>query len=491
MKAFLSITLLFWLTSCFAVVAQPTHYSKEVLLKIQQVEQHLASYVVRTPDDKDWTLQERMSYYKIHGLSIAVVHNYQIEWAKAYGWADTSQSDRRAARPVTTETRFQAGSISKSLNSMGVLALVQDKKIDLYADINNYLTTWKFPYDSVSKGKTINTANLLSHTAGLTIHGFPGYGVNKAIPSLAEVLDGKKPANTQAVRSTFEPGLKYQYSGGGTTISQLLVMDVTHQLYDQYMWERVLKPMGMVNSSYTQPPVDENQLATGYWASGSEVPGKHHIYPEQAAAGLWTTPTDLCRYIIETQLAYQGKSSKVLSKQTMQLRLTPYVDSSAALGVFIEKKGADTYFSHSGSDMGFLSLYYGSLTGGNGVVIMVNSQNGAILEELANSVSTVYKWNGFYKPILKQTVAVPDTVLDAYVGEYQGALGKNIVTRTGNQLFYRWTNGNTAKIFPEAETRFFFKDSDGQLEFIRDASGKVVGRNMTAGGKTTEAKKSK
>ncbi|GAB4015060.1 hypothetical protein GCM10028808_39370 [Spirosoma migulaei] len=491
MKVLVSIMLVCWLTGSFAVVAQPAQYSKDVLSKIQQVEQHLASYVNRTPDDKDWTLQERMSYYKIHGLSIAVVHNYQIEWAKAYGWADTAQLDHRTAHPVTTETRFQAGSISKSLNSMGVLALVQAKKIDLYADINNYLTTWKFPYDSVSKGRKINTANLLSHTAGLTIHGFPGYGINKAIPTLPEVLNGQKPANTQAVRSAFEPGLKYQYSGGGTTISQLMVMDVTHQPYDQYMWERVLKPMGMVNSSYTQPPVNENTLATGYWASGSEVPGKYHIYPEQAAAGLWTTPTDLGRYIIETQLAYQGKSSKVLSQQTTRLRLTPYVDSSAALGVFIVKKGADTYFSHSGSDMGFLSLYYGSLTGGNGVVIMVNSQNGAILGEIANSVATVYNWNGFYKPILKQTVAVPETVLESYVGEYQGDLGKNIVTRAGNQLLYRWTNGNTAKIFPETEARFFFKDSDGQLEFIRDTSGKVVGRNMTAGGQTTEARKVK
>jgi CubicO group peptidase (beta-lactamase class C family) len=427
MKKNLLFLLLLWLTPFLVSIAQTTPYSKEVLAKIQQIEQHLASYVIRTPDDKDWTLQERMSYHKIHGLSLAVVHNYQIEWAKAYGWADTSQH-----RPLTTQTRFQAGSISKSLNGVGVLSLVQDKKIDLYADINNYLTSWTFPYDSVAKGKKINTANLLSHTAGLTIHGFPGYGPNRAIPSLKEVLDGQKPANTQAVRSAFEPGLKYQYSGGGTTISQLLIMDVTHQAYDQYMWERVLKPMGMLNSSYTQPPVDETLLATGYWASGSQVPGKYNIYPEQAAAGLWTTPTDLCRYIIETQLAYEGKSSKVLSQQSTRLRLTPYVDSSAALGVLIVKKGSETYFSHSGSDMGFLSLYYGSLTGGNGVVVMVNSQNGAILDEIANSVATVYNWKGFYKPVLKQMMAVPASVLDSYVGEYQGPLGKNIVTRTDN-----------------------------------------------------------
>lgn len=485
----LAITILCGVTG--QLHAQTTPYTKSVLEKIQQVEQHLASYLTRTPQDKDWTLQERMAFYKIHGLSLAVVHNYQIEWAKAYGWADTSQH-----RPVTTETRFQAGSISKSLNGVGILTLVQDKKLDLYADINHYLTSWKFPYDSASKGKTINTANLLSHTAGLTIHGFPGYGVNQAIPSLIQVLNGQKPANTQAVRSAFEPGLKYQYSGGGTTISQLVLMDLTHQPYDQYMWERVLKPLGMVNSSYTQPPLQDHQLATGYWAPGSQVPGKYHIYPEQAAAGLWTTPTDLCRYIIETQLAYVGKSAKVLSQQNTRLRLSPYVDSSAAMGVFMVKKGGDIYFSHSGSDMGFLSLYYGSLTGGNGVVIMVNSQNGAILDEIANSVASVYNWKGFYQPMLKQTVAVPEAVLDDYVGVYEGpegAAGNAVftVTREGQQLYQKRMGGAKLAIYPETETKFFFKVVDIQLEFVRDASDRVVKQLRTVGGKRSEVKKTK
>jgi CubicO group peptidase (beta-lactamase class C family) len=250
------------------------------------------------------------------GVSIAVIRDYKIAWAKGYGMADTVSK-----KPVTVQTLFQAASVSKSLNALGVLKLAQDKKIDLYADINNYLITWKFPYDTVSNGKKISVAELLSHTAGLTVHGFAGYAFGDSIPTMPEILDGKHPANSAAVRSMMEPGLRSEYSGGGITISQLLLMDVTKQRYDLYMRQQVLEPLGMTGSFYEQPPAKnkENYLSTGYQANGVEIKGKYHIYPEQAAAGLWTNPTDLAKYIIETQLSLQGKSNKVLNQEMMKL----------------------------------------------------------------------------------------------------------------------------------------------------------------------------
>src|SRR5215471_14738078 len=197
-------------------------YDKETEDKIKKVENNLSGWVQIEDSVNTWTLQQRMQHFHIRGLSIAVVHNGKMEWARGYGVADTATQ-----KPVTTQTLFQAGSISKSLNAVGVLKLVQDKKLDLYTDINTYLRSWKFPYDSVSKGKKITIANLLSHTAGLSLHGFPGYKRSDTIPSLPQILDGKHPANTEPVRSQFEPGLRFQYSGGGTTISQLIVQDVT------------------------------------------------------------------------------------------------------------------------------------------------------------------------------------------------------------------------------------------------------------------------
>jgi len=335
------------------------------------------------------SLKERMAYYRVHGLSIAVVHNFQIEWARGYGWADEAEK-----RPVTVHTLFQAASISKSLNGVGLVRLAQEGKIDLYADINTYLRSWKFPYDSLSGGKKISVANLLSHTGGLTVHGFPGYERGLALPTVVQVLNGMPPANTAAVRSMYAPGIKSEYSGGGTTISQLILMDVTGEAYDRWMEEHVLRPTGMTESFYTQPaPFSKAEvLATAYHADGTAVPGKYHIYPEEAPAGLWTNPTDLCKYIIETQLSLAGRSVNVLDAAHTKLRLTPYVDRSAALGVFIVRKGDAKWFQHGGANEGFRCQYWGSVDTGEGVVVMVNSDNGGILNEVIARVAAVYGW---------------------------------------------------------------------------------------------------
>ena len=339
-----------------------------------------------------------MKFYHANGVSIAVIKDYKIEWAKGYGWADNAQQ-----RPVTTTTLFQAGSNSKSLNAVGILKLVQEGKLDLYSDINNYLKSWKFPYDSRSKGKKITIANLLSHTAGLTVHGFPGYEKGDTIPTLIQILNGQNPANTEAVHSMFEPSLRFKYSGGGTTISQLIVQDVTGQPYDVYMWDNVLKPMEMMYSFYTQPPSPDRQnlLATGYYNDGKAVKGNYHVYPEQAAAGLWTNAIDLANFVIETQLSLAGKSQKVLSKKMTELMLTPYIHKSAALGVFILNKKGTKYFSHGGVDEGFVSQYVGSFEGGNGVVVMTNTYNEALFKEIINSVATVYNWKDYYTPKIR------------------------------------------------------------------------------------------
>src|ERR1700722_17118550 len=270
-------------------------YSPEVQARIKQVEQGLSGRFLVAGQPKH-TIKERMAFYHINGLSIAVIRNYRIEWAKGYGWADSADP-----RPVTNQTLFQAASISKSLNAVGVIKLAQDGKLNLYRDINKYLTSWKFPYDSLSKGKKITIANLLSHTGGLSVHGFPGYARGDTLPTLQQVLDGRRPANTGAIRSMYEPGIRSEYSGGGTTISQVIVMDVTHEPYDKYMRDNVLKPLGMSSSFYTQPaPAGKRQLlATAYHSDGKAVEGKYHIYPEEAPAGLWTNPTDLAQYIIE------------------------------------------------------------------------------------------------------------------------------------------------------------------------------------------------
>ncbi len=457
--------------------------------KIKQVENNLVKN--RQPEGEGpYSLKERMTFYHIQGLSIAVIHNYKLEWAKGYGWADDSLKI-----PVTTETLFQAGSISKSLNGVGVLKLVQDKKVDLYTDINTYLQSWKFPYDSLSKGKKITIANLLSHSAGLTVHGFGGYEKGAGIPTIPQVLDGKKPANSPAVRSMYQPGVKYEYSGGGTTISQLIMMDITHRPYDQYMYENVLKPLGMTSSTYQQPPVDKDPkiISTAYYPNGKSVKGRYHIYPEQAAAGLWTNPTDLSKYIIETQLALAGKSQKVLNQQTTTLRLTPYVDASAALGVFIDKyPDGVKYFEHGGVDEGFISQYYGNFDGGDGLVVMVNtSDGGLIIPEIVNSIAKVYGFKGLNHSHVFKAATVTDAVLDHYTGQYELAPGFLLtVTREGHGLCVQATGQDKTYLVAESENKFIVKEVDAEIEFVRVDSGAVTKLILYQGGEH-DAKKVK
>jgi len=468
---FSAISLVLLITGCQS--PKQTKYSPETEARIRQVENNLADWV-RTQNDTIWNLEERMKLHKVTGVSIAVVHDFQLDWVKSYGWADVSEQ-----RPVTEKTLFQAASISKSLNGVGVIKLAQEGKIDLDTDINQYLTSWKFPYDTVSKNKPITLGALLSHTAGLTIHGFPGYARGDSIPSLLQILDGQRPANTEAVRSFTEPGVHAIYSGGGTTITQLIVTDITQQPYDEYMQKTVLDPMGMTGSFYTQPPSlsDSSLLATGYKADGTPIEGKYHIYPEQAPAGLWTNPSDLSRYLIETALSYNGKSSKVLTPEFTKLRLKPVIED-AALGVFVRKNDSSYYFSHGGANEGFTCYYVGDVISGNGMVIMTNSDNGSLASEVANSVATVYGWKDYYKPVLKTVVDVDETVLDSYVGKYEAGGGAYTIKKEDRNLLISPYPDFWVNVYFTSDVDFFVREYEGEQKFVLDDKGKVAGFNI-------------
>jgi CubicO group peptidase (beta-lactamase class C family) len=438
---------------------------------------------------KGWSISDRMAHYKVNGISIAVIRNYKIEWAKGYGFADVANKT-----PVTTTTRFQAGSISKSLNAVGVLKLAGKEGIDLNADVNKYLVSWKVPYNKISKGKAVNISQLLSHTAGFNVSGFSGYMANQSIPSTVQILKGKHPSNSPAVHIINQPGIIHQYSGGGTIITQLLIEDITHKHYDTYMQSEVLKPLGMVNSSFANPGKGntKNLLATGYYENGKQVEGKYHIYPEKAAAGLWTTPSDLAKYIIALQEAYRGKQNNILSSPMAKLMLTPNIDQRAGLGVFIDNYNGEKYFGHGGLTFGFYSQYYGSLTNGNGVVVMTNSVNADIVPEIINSVANVYGFKGLYRSKVTKSFSVNESILESYTGSYR--LGPDevlTVSKIDKQLFIKLTGQDKVAIYPETVSKFYLKVVDAQLEFIKDANGKIKKVVLYQDGSANDAPKIK
>lgn len=440
-----------------------------VQLRMERVERGLLPPVL-IKGQTGWSIQERLKHYKIPGVSVAVINDFKIEWAKAYGVKDIETNEA-----VTTETLFQAGSISKPVAAMVALKKVEQGKITLDEDINNKLTSWKLPDNELTAKRKVTLANLLSHTGGTTVHGFPGYAIGEKIPTLPEVLDGSGPANTAPVRVDLEPGTKHRYSGGGTTIAQLAIMDIEKKPYPRIAQETVLGPLNMTSSTYEQPLPAETRkkAASGHRSTGKLVDGKIHVYPEMAAAGLWTTPTDLAKFGIEVQLSLAGKSNKVLSKETAAKMVTPFIEDFIGLGFFIEKHGAATYFGHGGADEGFRAQLLVNRDKGYGAVVMVNSDNGQVINEIFRSIAAEYKWDDYLpKPV--DVVSVDSKKLDDYVGRFLVNPDRVIkFTRENGKLYGEPTQTPKFELFAISESEFQRSDAEVRYTFLKSADGKV------------------
>ena len=442
---------------------------EDISARIERVENNLLPPVL-IKGEKGWVLEERMKHYKIPGVSVAVFGDFRIEWARAYGVKDAETSE-----PVTTTTMFQAASISKPVVVTAALKLFEEGKMNLEEDINNILKSWKLPENEFTEKHKVMPANLMSHTAGLTVSGFPGYEPGEALPTLQEILDGKSPANTPAVRVNLEPSTRFRYSGGGTTILQLMVMDLEGKAFDQIMKTRVLDPLGMSNSTYRQPLPSElrSQATTAHQADGSVIKGKVHVYPEQAAAGLWTTPTDLSKFAIEVGLSLKGRSNKILRKETVERMLTPFVADNIGLGFFLDKKGTTVYFQHSGGNAGFRCLLMANKEGGYGAVVMVNSDNGQVIGEIMRSIAKEYRWES-YLPPEQEIIPVAESVLDRYTGRYLVNPDRvMMVTRAGKKLMAEVTQSPAIELLPVSERTFIRRDQSMRYTFVVSAEGTV------------------
>ena len=337
------------------------------------------------------SIQELMERYFVPGMSIAIIHDFKVAYTRQYGVADVETK-----APVTADTLFQAASISKPVAAVATLKAAQDGVFGLDDNINTILTSWRLPENEFTEKQAVTPTLLLSHHAGTTVHGFPGYAVDAPIPTLVQILTGEEPANTDAVLVDIEPGSRLRYSGGGTTLMQLALMDALDMPFADIMRTTVLDPIGMTHSTYEQPlPADrQSQAATGHDNRANAVEGKWHVYPEQAAAGLWTTPTDLATFAIETQLSMRGEANHVLDPIKTGLMITPVEPGNAGLGLFILRDGR--YFGHGGSNNGFKCDLIAHMRYGYGVVVMTNGDNGPrVYGALEKRLAKAYGWEAF------------------------------------------------------------------------------------------------
>jgi CubicO group peptidase (beta-lactamase class C family) len=462
----------------------------EVQKRISTAETNLFP-TVRIKGRPPGQLAERMKQLHVPGVSVAVINDYKIEWAKGYGLADSLSKT-----PVTPETLFQAGSVSKPVAAMAALKLVEEGTLNLDRDVNSQLKSWKVPENKFTQQHTVDLRGILSHTAGFTVHGFPGYVVGKPIPTLQQILDGvRPPANTRSVRVDKVPGKGFRYSGGGVTVMQQLVIDVAGHPFPQVAHDLVLAPLGMTSSTYEQPLPDTwtARASTAHNRLGKPIAGRWHIYPEMAAAGLWTTPSDVARYVIEVQLAHEGKSHKVLSHKTVEEMLTPQGGGPVGLGPFLEQTGGSRRFEHAGSDAGFLCRFVGYLDRGQGAMVMVNSDSGGqLVDEVLGGIAVAYGWPNYLAPE-REIVKLDQKVSDAYLGNYSlGLFGEVKVERRGNALFAgSATMGGESELFFESQTKFLTDDPQISGNFVRDGQGQVAEVIIKFAGQEIHAKKKK
>jgi CubicO group peptidase (beta-lactamase class C family) len=431
------------------------------------------------------TIRERMAFYTTPGLSIAVINDGTLEWARGYGVIET-----RRSVSVTPETIFQACSISKHVALVGALRLVQQGVLDLDEDVNRYLVSWKLPANGAWQ-PYITIRQLLGHTAGLTQNWYRGFQRGAAIPTLLQVLEGESPAKTPPVRATLIPGSQFRYSGSHYAVLQQVMIDVTKTPFPELMRDVVFEPLGMDNSSYDQtyPETRPDLTAVGHYIGGEPVHGKWRVIPEMAGAGLWTTASDLAQVACEIQRAYAGKPTKVLNKALVDQALTAHVVPFFGLGVQLDGTGASRRFGHGGDNIGYKCLSTAYAEQGLGAVVLTNAEDGIwVALELLYTIAQEYNWPNYAPRRVASTVR-PHRY-DAYVGRYELRSDFSVTIKQQQDRLYLEASGQPPfELQPSSDVTFFTEAISSEISFEKSDQDKVTGLTLRQEGEEVQAKK--
>ena len=439
--------------------------NKDPIPDINQIENGLLpSILVKGDSIKSFNLEKRMEHYKVPGVSIAIVENGKIKWAKGYGYANTETGTK-----VNASTLFQAGSISKPLAALSALKLFENDSLELNKDVNYYLKNWQIPENKFTETEKVTLEKLLTHTAGITVHGFPGYQQTDEFPEIIDVLNGN--GNTGKIVVDTIPGSIWRYSGGGYTVMEKVVEDVSGLSLDDYMSKNILNPIGMKNSTYQQPIAKEfqNNISAAYDRNGNLIKGLWNNYPEQAAAGLWTTPSDLAMYCIEIQDIAQGKKEGILTKETVQKMLSKH-KNDWGLGPSLQNENDSLIFGHGGKNAGFTNDMKAYAYQGNAVIVMTNADNGGdLIGEILRAVSNYYNWGISNQKVIEATNISSD-VLIKYVGKFQ-LENRNIIIDfqiIENQLYAKGPN-KSFQFVAISNSKFIDRETGIEIEFLQNA----------------------
>lgn len=466
-----------------ATGATTVHAQTRPAVDAQRLE-HSLKRVVRVSGQVDSTfkLADRMRYWHVPGVSIAVVDDFRIVWARGFGVTEFGGSIA-----VDTTTLFQAGSISKPVFATGLLRLVEQEKLSLDEDVNAKLKSWRLPESRFTEKEKVTLRRLLTHSAGLTVWGFPGYAAGRPAPTVPQLLDGVPPANTPAVRNDTVPGARWLYSGGGITIAQLLATDVTGESFPALMKRLVLDPAGMTRSTFENPlPVARHrEAASGHERIDIPVPGRFHTYPEMAAAGLWTTAPELARWALAVTKSYNGQPNGILTPDMARQMVFKHQPTGPrggngyyGLAVGVDGDGDSIMFRHGGRDEGFVADAVMWPKRGRGLFILTNGVSGPLLNEIRAAYAALYGVSGPTQ-VERTPVAVDSASLRALAGRYELAgpadtLRFDVSYARGALVVYTHSGKRTYQLLPSAPDTFFDPNTNQAIAFERDtaASGR-------------------
>lgn len=429
-------------------------------------------------EDQRFTLAERMAHYRVPGLSVAVIENCRIVDARGFGetiWSST---------PVTPDTQFQAGSISKSVTALGALRLVERGTLSLDADVRPQVKSWQ--YDGAKGPVTLR--QLLSHTAGTNLEGMKGYLPGAPLPTIDQILAGEAPANTPAIVVKSAPGTHWSYSGGGYIVTQALMIEATGQRFAPLMKDLVLQPLGMTASSFDQPPIQTDSLlpAQGTSADASPLPGKWRVYPEMAAAGLWTTPSDLGRFAIGLARSVRGEPGAIVGKEAAAQLMTRG-PGNWGLGVDLGPTDGPRQISHTGKNIGFTSMFVIYPDSCQGAVVMTNGYDGGwLINEVIRAIGDVYHWPARKQATAKAALPLTGQIAVRFVGAYRlkdFPTERFSITRGAKGELTWAREGHVGRpLLPEAEGRLFSPDSVMTIEALTPTETRASAVKLSFGG---------
>jgi CubicO group peptidase (beta-lactamase class C family) len=445
--------------------------------KINRIENGLMHAVLLADQPvKTFSINERMDYYDVPGLSVALIKDNQVEWAKSYGVKRDNSSDS-----ISINTLFQAASLSKPVTALVLLKLVEQGLIDLDSNINNQLSSWKIPDNKHTVNRKITPKNLILHTSGLEVPHYPGYSVGQQLPDIYDILNGNNPSNSEPATVQFEPNSRWSYSGAGYEVLQLLLMEKKGMSFPELMQEELFNPLKISNSTFEQENLLKirNDIAIAHLENGEVVENGYNLYPEMAAAGLWTTPIDYAKIVCELQKEYQGHSNLILSKEMAINALSRHY-WHMALGFIMDEEGDRIALNFSGGNHGYICDIYSYLNAGSGAIIMSNSNNGGpLIESLFYSISKEYNWSN-WQPDTIFPVVLDVQVINEFIGEYYGLSRDSVefsfvisgnqdslVFKTADREYPIYSVSNTKFVIPAQDWKIWTFNSNNRIDSVK------------------------